>query len=249
MLFFEFDKVFKKEDYLFSYSPIITPKISQQQTEFIIKALSLKKNDKVLDLCCGFGRISNLLAEQELQVVGLDSSDEFLNMAREEAKKKELTVNYLHGDMRALPFNHEFDAIINIFTSFGYFLDEENLKVLQEISKSLKPKGKFLIDVINKDWVLRNYLPYVVSSREGGYIIEINDYDSFTSTMQSERLLINRGRLKKAKFFVRMYTYTELNYLLKKVGLKIISAYGSFDLGDKFSLNSKRMILISQKDK
>ncbi len=248
MAIFEFDKVFNPEDYFYIYSPMITIERSLLQADFIIQALELVKGVKVLDLCCGHGRISNLLAERGYAIVGLDASNSFLKIAREEAKKLRLKITYLQGDMRKIPFKEEFDAIINIFTSFGYFSDEENSKVLKGVSKALKPEGKFLIDVVNRDWVLKNFLPYIASPRGEDYVVEINTFDALTSINLTERILFKEGKVKKTKFFVRMYTYTELKYLLSQVGLRVIASYGGFKMEEPFSLDSRRMILISQKE-
>jgi len=247
MQVFEFDKVFNMEDYLYVYSPMLTPKTSLLQADFIADSLKLEKESEILDLCCGFGRISNILAQKGYKVTGLDNSADFLGIARDEAVKLNVEVEYVKENMLSLPFSERFDAVINVFTSFGYFSDAQNLQVLKEVSKSLKPKGKFLLDVINRDRIIKNFMPYVVTPRGEDYVVEINSFDLFTSTSISERILFKKNEIKKAKFFVRLYTYTELKTLLSQVGLEIIASFGSYNINEEYNLNSNRMIIIAEK--
>lgn len=241
---FEFEKVFGLEDYFIIYGPLLTQEVNETQSNFIDEVLGLEKGSKILDLCCGFGRITNILAEKGYSMSGLDSSAEFLQIARQEAEKKQLRVNYYQNDMRNLKFFEEFDAVINIFTSFGYFCDEDNFKVLQGISNSLKKGGKFLLDMFNREYILKNYLPYIVTKREEGYVAEINSFDIINSRNCTERILFRDGKIKKANLFVRAYTFTEIKCLLSKVGLKVTSTFGNFKIDEPYTLNSRRMIVL-----
>jgi 2-polyprenyl-3-methyl-5-hydroxy-6-metoxy-1,4-benzoquinol methylase len=247
MPIFEFEKVFDVNDYMLFYSPLLTPETSMKQADFVIKALKLDKGAKILDLCCGYGRISNRLAEQGYTVVGLDNSQGFLDIACAEAKKLNVEVEYVRGDMRQIHYEDEFDAVINIFTSFGFFSDEENFDVLKGVSSSLKTNGKFLIDTINRDWIIKNYLPYTVSVRNETYVADVNTFDPLTSINQTNRVIFSNNKIKKYEFFVRLYTYTEIAGLLKQTGLRAAASYGSFNTDVPYSLNSNRMIVISQK--
>ncbi len=244
---FEFEKVFDVEDYLFIYNPLLTQEVNEAQSNFIDEVLKLEKGSKILDLCCGFGRVTNILAEKGYSISGLDSSAEFLQIARQEAEKKQLKVMYYQDDMRNFEFVNEFDAVINIFTSFGYFCDKDNFKVLQGISNSLKKGGKFLLDMFNREYILKNYLPYVVTKREESYIVEINSFDIINSRNCTERILFRDGITKKANFFVRAYTFTEIKYLLSKVGLKVTTTFGNYKTDEPYTLNSRRMIVLSIK--
>ena len=244
---FEFEKVFDVEDYFIIYGPLLTQEVNETQSNFIDEVLGLEKGSKILDLCCGFGRITNILAEKGYSMSGLDSSAGFLQIARLEAEKKQLKVMYYQDDMRNLEFVKEFDAVINIFTSFGYFCDEDNFKVLQNISNSLKKGGKFLLDMFNREYILKNYLPYVVSKREESYVSEINSFDIINSRNCTERILFREGIIKKANLFVRAYTFTEIKHFLSKVGLEVTATYGNFKIDEPYTLNSRRMIVLSIK--
>jgi len=104
--------------------------------------------------------------------------------------------------------------VINIFTSFGFFSDEENYDVLKVISSSLKPNGKFLLDVMNRDYVIKNYLPYSVVKRDEVHVVDTNKFDPIASINLTSRVIFLKNEIKKSEFFVRMYTYAEMVNLL-----------------------------------
>jgi 2-polyprenyl-3-methyl-5-hydroxy-6-metoxy-1,4-benzoquinol methylase len=122
------------------------------EVDFIEDVLSLPGNAKILDLCCGLGRHSIELAKRGYKVTGVDVTGDYLETARNKTKKREVKIDFIESDMRDISFNKKFDAVINMFTSFGFFEEEnDNFKVLKNVSNALKPGGKFLIDVINRD--------------------------------------------------------------------------------------------------
>jgi ubiquinone/menaquinone biosynthesis C-methylase UbiE len=113
----------------------------------------------VLDNACGAGRISIPLS-CHLTVIGLDLSLYLLKRANQKAEKSGIKSLYLvRGDMRYLPFKSNiFDAVISMWTSFGYFSDKENEVALRENVRVLKPGGKFILDVANPFWLIKNFM-------------------------------------------------------------------------------------------
>ena len=244
---FELKKVFSVKDYLDCYTPFLTEERTRKEVAFIEQTLRLTKNMKILDLCCGHGRISNSLAERGYDITGFDITKGFLKIAKKEAKKKKLKVAYVYGDMKRLPWKNRFDIILNIFTSFGYADDKTNLRILKNAAQALRKNGRFFIEHTNRDYILKNYLPYNVSETNGKYLINGNKFDVATSRNYTQRMLVKDGKIKKMRFFVRMYTFTELKTLLETVGLKVIKVFGDYDLNAKFTLDSRRIIIISKK--
>ena len=124
----------------------------------MIDWLGLKQAAEVLDLCCGMGRHSMALAEFGYDVTGVDLSEVLLNEAVKLDEGKQVT--WLRGDMREVPLDRQYDAVVNLFTSFGYFdEDEQNEKVLHEIHRLLKEGGRFIIDFLNPVYVQTNLVP------------------------------------------------------------------------------------------
>lgn len=130
----------------------------KREVDFVVNTLELLPEASVLDLCCGYGRHSLELARRGFHVTGVDLSEALLYMARKRAEQERLSVTFIQSDMREIDFNEEFDAVINFFTSFGYLENEtEDEKVLERVATALKPDGKFLLDVLNRDRIVRSF--------------------------------------------------------------------------------------------
>ena len=145
-------------DYQEAYGHIFTKERTEKEVLFVERTLGLSSNSRLLDLCCGQGRHSVLLASHGLKVTGQDLSREYLEQAGRSAKEQGVHLDLLCKDMRDIPFKDHFDAVINMFSAFGYLeSDEENLKVLKAVREALKPGGRVLLDMINREWVVSNY--------------------------------------------------------------------------------------------
>lgn len=239
------------EIYLKLYSFLDNPEAVKKQCDFIEKALELKKDMRILDLACGQGRHAIELAKRGYNVVGLDYSDYLLNVAKEKAKKEEVNVEFIKGDMRNLPFENEFDAIYNIFTSFGYFSDEDNFKVLKEVHKALKKGGKFLIDLSNPIAVIKNfqYKSWILT-KEGLISLEQNEFDPVTMRIKTTRLIFKEGKeIDRKEHIVRLYMPAELSFLMELAGLKAIKFYGDWRDFSEYNENLRRLIIIAEKNK
>jgi len=158
----EIPKFWWKNQFDKNYYTVYLPQLPIERTlfevEFLKKSISLNRNQKILDLGCGHGRHTLELAQQKFNITGLDFSKYFLNIARKEAKKQNISTKFIERDMRLLKMQHSFDSIISMFSSFGYFPHDENINVLKNIFAALKPGGKFLIDVINSHDLAKNAL-------------------------------------------------------------------------------------------
>lgn len=240
------EAVFEPEDYFYFYEDLLTEEQTQIEVDFIRRELDLKEPKRILDIACGYGRHANRLALYGHEVTGLDINEKFLKMAREEAERFKVKVSYIYRDIRDMDFEEEFDAVISMFTSFGYYEDEDNFKILKNVYKSLKKGGKFLLDISNRDFILRNFLPYSVIEKDGNYMIDFNFLDITEGKIYSKRIVIKDGKIKEKPFFVRIYAPTEIKILLENVGLKVIKFLGGYD-SSPLSVYSRRMIIISEK--
>ena len=111
--------------------------------------LDLRPGMSVLDLACGHGDLANRLATRGCRVTGLDSSAVFLDRARADAAAAGISVEYVAGDMRQMPWTGRFDRVINWSTAFGYFDDTTNRAVLDGIVRALRPGGRLGMDLDN----------------------------------------------------------------------------------------------------
>jgi SAM-dependent methyltransferase len=221
---------------------------TSREVESILKMMDLKPKAKLLDLCCGYGRHSMEFAQRGLKVTGYDLSDFFIEKAKKDSADLGLAIEFVKGDMRRLPFEQQFDAVVNIFTSFGFFdRESDDFKVTRGVSRALKKGGLFLLDLKNREHLIRNFQRKRWKQEEDFVLLEDNFLDLFTSRWETTRTLIfGNGIKKEYSFSLRMYTFTEILNLLKKSDLILESVYGDFDFRE-YSLDSPRMILVSRK--
>ncbi len=207
------------------------------------------KTGLVLDHCCGPGRISIPLS-MHMRVVGLDLSMYLLQRAKIRSRQVGIENLYLiRADMRYLPFRSEvFDDVINFWTSFGFFSEEENEKVLKEISKTLKSRGIFVLDITNPGWILRNFREKDWREEEKYLSLEQRSVDWKRKRMKCEWIIVNKKtkEIDEINFKHRLYNLEELKEMLKKEGLETTQVYGSFTK-EKFDDASRRIIILSRK--
>ena len=235
------------ETYLLSELPSETE--TEEEANFIFSALNLQPGSRVLDLCCGQGRHGWQLASLGADVIGLDNSRFLLNEAKNHADAEGRPFRLIEADMRHIPLKPCCEAVISLFTSFGFFEDSDNAKVLSETASVLKPSGQLLIDYWN---------PYAVTqldhTRNWWWISESTlalaevEYQPQSGRLLDHRTIIElpTKAIRKMVNTVRFYFPTELNRLLETVGLRIRATYGDFD-GRDFTTESRRMITVAEK--
>jgi SAM-dependent methyltransferase len=221
---------------------------AQREADFVRKTLKLRRGQRLLDICCGYGRHSLLLARAGLSVTGFDHSRFFLNKAHREARKAGLNLTLVEGDVRAMSFDPVFDAAINMFTAIGYFeSDEENYQIIARAAASLKPGGQFLLDTINREYIIRNYQSMGWQEIKGGVSLEARSGDWERSRLNVTRtLILTDGSRRKSKFSLRIYTLAEVVGMFERAGLEVRHTFGGFD-GTKYKLESPRIIVVGRK--
>jgi SAM-dependent methyltransferase len=218
------------------------------ETAFILKQLNLKKGSALLDLCCGPGRHSVEFARRGLTVTGYDFSPEYLAEAAASAKKKKITLRLLRGDMRLLKFRAEFDAAVNLFTSFGYFLNySDDLKTLKGVSRALKPGGLFLIDLINGAYVKKHFRPREWWEQQDHFLLEQAELTPDGAHSTWTRINKRGGKPQSRTFFSRLYDRARLGAALRAAGLKPVKFWGDFR-GAPLSDERNRLICLAKKD-
>ena len=194
---------------------------------FIRKALSPKKGSSVIDVCCGVGRHALELARLGYRVTGVDLSEAYIQVARQLAKKRGLKAAFEAYDMRKLPFEARFDSAISMWTSFGYFEnDADDLKALRRVYRALKPGGKFLIELINRDWLIVNFEAVGWHEIPGGYVLEKRTLDALSSRLNAEWIYMRKESVARKRLSLRLYSVHELVALLERAGFKLDALFG-----------------------
>lgn len=133
--------------------------MTRQEVDIFAKVLNITPEKKLLDICCGQGRHVLDMAGRGFMVEGLDRSRYLIQKARAKARKNNLNVRFREGDARKLPYTaDQFDAVTMLGNSFGYFETEnDDLRILKEIRRVLKPGGKVLLDVADGEYLKTNF--------------------------------------------------------------------------------------------
>lgn len=241
-------EAFYGNDYLEALGPSLTN--TAKEAEFIALTLGLKAGDQILDLCCGQGRHAVILASLGIKVTGQDQSNEYLNDARAAAAERSIDLPLVKSDMRKIPFACKFDAVINMFTSFGYFeTEEEDRQVLTAIHKALKSGGQLLMDLLNRDWVIANNRPADRRvNGDGTIVLERRKLNLETNRNEVTFTFIDSEGNKRESFGhrIRLYTLDEITLMMSDTGFELQRVYGGFD-SQPYSASARRMIVAARK--
>ncbi len=235
--------------YLRVYGHLLTGERSEAETAFLLRALSLRPGDKLLDLCCGQGRHAVALAQRGLAVTAQDLSAGYLRQAGSLAAAAGVALDLVESDMRTIPFRDHFDAVINMFTAFGYFEDEgQNERVLAAVCGALRPGGRLLMDLLNREWLVRNYIPREWTERDGSLFLEERTFDAATSRNRVRFIVVGPDGTREeiGGHHIRVYALHEIIAMLDRAGLRFSTAYGGFD-GEPYGLGTRRMIVVAER--
>nr|MDO8081193.1 methyltransferase domain-containing protein [Candidatus Freyarchaeota archaeon] len=206
--------------------------ITRYEVDLFSSILKLSQDDRILDLCCGQGRHSLELARRGFKFVeGLDRSNYLIQKAKAQAKKEGLTIRFREGDARKLPYSPDtFDVVIILGNSFGYFETiHDDLRVLKELSRVLKPWGKVLIDVADGEYMKKNFQPRSwewVDKKH--FVVRERSLSADEQRLISREIITNieKGSIADQFYAERLYTKESLTSLLQQAGLSDIAFHG-----------------------
>jgi len=240
------DDAFWRELYPFMFPESRFAETAEQIEKTL--ALANPAGKAALDLCCGPGRCSIALAKAGFKVTGVDRTKFLLDKARERAGDAKVKIEWVQKDMRDFVREKSFDLALSIFTSFGYFDDKcEDIKVLGNIIKSLKPGGVFLIDIISKERIARILQPITFDRLpDGTKLIQLHEIFDDWTRIRNEWILIRKGRARSFLFHHTLYSGQELKDRMEQAGFEDVKLFGNFD-GDEYGPDSQRLVAVGRK--
>jgi SAM-dependent methyltransferase len=233
--------------YLETDRPALTPKRTRAEVDFATRVLGLRRGARVLDVPCGFGRHSGELARRGYSVVGVDLSHAMLGTARR-SHHEGARLRFVRGDMRRLAYRAEFDAVVCLFTSFGYFSERENVLTLRRMARALRPGGRLLMDHRNPAFDATLPTHSWRQPRPGLYVLWTLDVDRRTNVHEATWLILRRGgrRVIRKAFRLRLWTLAQWRRHLREAGLRLVRAYGDFR-GRPLRPTSSRLLLLAER--
>ncbi|HEX2723814.1 MAG TPA: methyltransferase domain-containing protein [Gemmatimonadaceae bacterium] len=235
--------------YLLEYEPIFTPERDRAEVSRLVDVLGLPSGAKILDVPCGQGRHAHLLAEAGFDVYGLDYSEPLLDVARERGTGR--TLHYSRGDMRRLPprWGGMFDAVVNLFTSFGFFSDPgDDRRVILEFARVLKPGGVLVWHGGSRDGVMAGFLSRDWWETSNGTLVaHERSFDPLSGVLTIESAW--RGVAKRPGrrvHRIRLYTATRIAELCAEAGLIVEQAFDAFN-DRPLRRRSSEMMLVARK--
>lgn len=232
-------------------APVLFPTARWQNTglevDRIVGLTGLQPGATVLDLCCGEGRHSLELARRGFHVTGVDRTNFYLAKGTELAKAEGLNIEFVQEDMRRFCRENSFDAVINMFTSFGYFEDQEDdYSVAANVYRSLKPGGVFLLDLMSKEILARIFRERDWHRIDDTIILEERRVSRNWGWIDSRWTLLRKNDRHELTVSHRLYSAAELVTLLESSGFKTIDIYGGLD-GGPYDHTANRLVALAGK--
>lgn len=222
------------------------PEDAARSVHWIIGAAGLAPGTCVLDAPCGFGRHSVEFARRGFRVTGVDFNETEIERAREAATRAGVTLTLLCQDMRDMDFSGAFDLAVNLFSSIGYFSDDEDRLLLDRFWRALRPGGVFVLDTRNRDHFVRHLTPEETYRLPDGTTVRIkNTLDLRTSRVHGE-WWVERDERPLGQTETRLYSAHELYRKLRPERWSAVELFGGLD-GRPFELDSPRLVLVATK--
>jgi SAM-dependent methyltransferase len=223
---------------------MFVPRATRSEAEVaqVIRQSKARAPLNVLDLACGVGRHSLVFATQGFNVTGLDFSKAYLQEARKAARRARQKVQFIHGDIRNLKQHFSagaFDLAVSMFNSFGYFRRRrDDLKVLEEVHRTLAPGGALVLNTLNGDGVARRLKQPVSMGHEplpNVFMIDAARYDARRKETITRWTIVDtrqaRAKVVRHSFRQNVYSHAELKRLLRAAGFEIEQTWGLLEGG------------------
>jgi ubiquinone/menaquinone biosynthesis C-methylase UbiE len=213
--------------YLREYEPIFDLENDRREIGRLIEIMQLPVGARILDVPCGQGRHAHLLAEAGYSVEGVDYSKHLIDIAKKRGTSANL--HYTRGDMRNLPakWRGKFDAVVNLFTSFGFFVHpREDAKVIKEFARVLKPGGIFVFHGGSRDGVMARFLAKDWwTTSDGTFIGQQREFDPLSGKLTVHSTWKRGAKQGTRTHHIRLYTATRLAELCSDAGLIVEQAF------------------------
>ena len=237
------------DSYLLEYEPLFSLERDRREVARLLEILALPSGSRVLDVPCGQGRHAHLLAEAGFDVDGLDYSRVLLDRAR--ARGTGARLRYTRGDMRRLParWSGRFDAVVNLFTSFGFFTEPaDDQRVIAEFARVLRPGGLLVWHGGSRDGVMARFLERDWwRTGDGTMVAQEREFDALSGVLTIHTNWEGPSGQGAREHRIRLYTATRLAELCAAAGLVVEGAYDGWR-DRPLRRRSSEMLLVARRE-
>ncbi len=225
----------------------VDPARTVQQVRQILMLCPLLPKAVILDVGCGLGRHSLVLARLGFRVTGVDMNPDYVARCQEQARLEGLDARFVTADSRTMTLSLEADLTLSLWSSFGYFGESAGDElVLKNMAKHTKTKGLVFVDVENRDYIIRHFVAEEWHEVGDELIAERRKLDIARGAVITRRIVEGPSGKHEYRRTLRMYTVSEMDTMITLSGLRSVQWYGDYD-GSRLGPESKRMIVVAKR--
>lgn len=241
---------FESQSFWTHYAPVLFDEERWSEAPFVAQRVvdlaHLKPGDLLLDAGCGPGRIAVELAALGIQVTGVDMITSFLEAGEESAQSEGVDIQWVQDDLRRFVRPQSFNAAVSLYTSFGYCQDiEEDRQILENIARSLKPNGFFILECVSRETALLHFTEGEEFQRGGFEVSTHFELLKDNRGLLSQWNIQNQQECHSHSFVQRLYSAEELKEILFSLGYKTVDFFGGWD-ARPYDEKADTMVLVAQ---
>ncbi len=218
-----------------------------EELDALCSLAGIEPPGRVLDVPCGVGRHAVELADRGFDVTGVDATAAYLDTARQRADDAGVDVEFEEADMREFRRPEAFDAVVNAYTSFGYFEDRaDDRRTARNLHDSLRPGGRLVMSLTSKEVVAREFQERTWSERDGTYLLEEHAVRDDWSRMENRWVVVDDGETREFAVSHRLYSARELSELLRDIGFGTVDVYGDYE-GAPFDEDADHLVVVAER--